>query len=188
MSVLYLPSHNKIYYNTAAFMSDLSLFDDSNCNSPGFIHIKRADIKMSHKIINTGVSLMCRHPTWWWRPYPSPITSIRPQNVMNVLSKHTSPSLKSLQIYSVCTAAFQWIYQLANICSISNRWGQVWRVSIDPGEGGTPQSRASSHCICHRVSFLWRGHKISPLSLPICLCVLLRRNYKLSGHELECWG
>lgn len=48
------------------------------------------------------------------------VTSLRPQNVASVFPQHTKSSLKSVQTYSVCTAAFQWIYQLTNICSTSN--------------------------------------------------------------------
>lgn len=118
-------------------------------------------------------------------PRPPPITSLRPQNVANVLSRHTSSSPKSIQSYSFCTAAFQWIYQLTNICSTSNHCSRVWRGWSDPQGGETPQSAASSRCRRQRLSFLWRRHKISPLSALICLWVVLRQLSSLLNHEVR---
>lgn len=60
-----------------------------------------------------------------------PITSLKPQNVVNVLSQHP---LKAAQTYPVCTAAFQWIYQLANICLQLITEAKCDAVGVTPGK------------------------------------------------------
>lgn len=46
-------------------------------------------------------------------PHVPPITSLKPPNAANVLSRRAE---NLPQTYPQCAAAFQWIYQLANIC------------------------------------------------------------------------
>lgn len=85
----------------------------------------------------TGCFLSQRHLVWLLEDnllmrYPSRASDLRKWWMF--LFRNPCSSIKPVQTYSIWMAAFQWIYQLANICSTSNHWGRVWRVWSDPRE------------------------------------------------------
>lgn len=124
-------------------------------------------------------------PTGGDCPHVPPVTSLRPQNVVNV----PIPTRVPHGTYSICTAAFQWIYHLANICSTFNHWGLVWRIWSDPREEVRHSWWAYRQCRRHRLWFLWRTLLNSSLYLPLFLTwwyggrMSFLLNHNVSSHE-----